>query len=273
MQVFVLVNRPSSHSLAHGKRLAFKVLFQDALKASGAARVKEKRGPAKTHPAIQVEAPPREAQVVQFADVSPLEGTLLSGLDLMPKNVLEIAPQLLQRELEDGFLSVESSEVTGRGLFTRRAFRDGEVITTCSALLFASEERVRTFLALPDHDTLRDRLVAVTGVYKEDTPTIVYAVLLGAAGFVQNYVGTRHRPNACLIGDVSTGANRGFLKLVCKTRNGCGLAKKQEIFINYGNSEWLDMEEDSPDRPSRKKSRRRVQDASRACGVVLFVTQ
>lgn len=65
-------------------------------------------------------------------------------------------------------------------------------------------------------------------------PKTLYCVLVGAAYYLQHYVGLRARPNVALEVDVSAGWGSGFLRLVVKTHNGAGIARNSPLVACYG---------------------------------------
>ena len=60
------------------------------------------------------------------------------------------------------------------------------------------------------------------------TPTAPtrFAILLGAARYVNDYVGLKRGPNAQWRINYQLGPNPGALELVCQTRTGCGIASR-----------------------------------------------
>lgn len=78
------------------------------------------------------------------------------------------------------------------------------------------------------------QVMRLQGILQCQVPKTMYAVLLGAARFVNSYHGARAAPNAEWFLDVSKGANPGALTLRAKTRNNCGISSRSEVLVSYG---------------------------------------
>ena len=118
---------------------------------------------------------------------------------------------------------------TGRCLEAARLLRDGEVLPA-SALFFDDTARLHAWLGHPGNDKYRDRVVAIDGVQKQGLAVTAYAVLIGAAQFVNAVCGIRRGPNAKLVFKPAQGVNNGALEIQIATRNGAGIAKGSPIF-------------------------------------------
>jgi hypothetical protein len=123
----------------------------------------------------------------------------------------------------------------GRGLVASRGLREGEVIAHASSLFFDSAEQLRKFLRLPRNQQFRDRIVGIENLRRGGEPHgTVFAVLIGAAQFVQHYVNIRKAPNAEWEFRPSEGFNEAGLLLRVRTRNACGIAAGADVVVNYG---------------------------------------
>ena len=65
-------------------------------------------------------------------------------------------------------------------------------------------------------------------------PISIYAILLGAARYTNDYHGVRRGPNAAFEAYPAMGPNSGSIKLVAKTANGVGISARSEVVVNYG---------------------------------------
>ena len=64
-------------------------------------------------------------------------------------------------------------------------------------------------------------------------PINIYAVMIGAARFANDYHGVRRGPNAAFEAFPGMGPNSGSVKLVAKTANGVGISARSEVVVNY----------------------------------------
>ena len=103
-----------------------------------------------------------------------------------------------------------------------------------SALFFDDAARLHAWLGHPGNDKYRDRVVAIGGVLKQSLEVTAYAVLIGAAQFVNAFCGIRRGPNAKLVFKPARGFNEGAFEIQIATRNGAGIAKGSPILIDYG---------------------------------------
>lgn len=90
----------------------------------------------------------------------------------------------------------------------------------------------------PGHHMFADRVVRIDGI-PASKPSIepmfsVYAILFGAAGFLNHYSDVRKAPNCILVCNPAIGPNHGLLTLQACTRNRVGIASRQELVIDYG---------------------------------------
>ena len=175
-----------------------------------------------------------EEQVIQITDVSYPPDEPFCGLDVLHPSIDAALPQLLQRQLDESSLTLTVHAEHGRGLATRRAFKEGEEICCCPAALFTSMSTRMQFLNAPGHGLLAESVVAVRNVMVDGCSKTNLAVLLGAARFVQDYVGKRRFSNAMLVATPASGACPQFLKLVVHTPSGAGIAANQPVLVAFG---------------------------------------
>ena len=142
--------------------------------------------------------------------------------------------QALLSPLQLCTLPEASRPEAGRGLFTRRALREGDTACNAKALFFNCEETLRGFLAIPGHAVFEDRAVKVSGLRKDDSAANVFAVLCGCAGYMNAYNGARKAPNAVITASPGVGPNEGMLEVAVRTRNQVGVAMGSELVLNYG---------------------------------------
>jgi hypothetical protein len=69
------------------------------------------------------------------------------------------------------------------------------------------------------------------GVSKVGEACTIFAVLVGAAQYANNYLGIRKAPNAKLVFTPCRGFNEGSLQILIHTRNGAGIAKGFADFV------------------------------------------
>ena len=72
--------------------------------------------------------------------------------------------------------------------------------------------KLRSFLDMPGHDYFKDCLVHIQDV-SEDKPAL-WAVLLGALAYVNDWVNIRGSPNCKLVIRPELGPNKGYISLV-----------------------------------------------------------
>ena len=78
------------------------------------------------------------------------------------------------------------------------------------------------------------QVLRIAGVLQQGKPSTVYAVVVGAGRYVNDFSGGAKRPNAKWMVDTSRGPNHGSLYLVAATSNGCGISSRSEIMTRYG---------------------------------------
>ena len=241
VEAFVLTRRWGPHCHAHGLALG-KALRQEELAPASPSATQESLGVSAGGPAeraafqvIAGPAPSQDAQLIEAYEI--VQGPLWSdGINrVVPASVLtDYMPSLLRKELSLYGLEVTPYEQDfGRGLATTAHTKDGQTICPATALYFDDPSILESFLSKPNHGVFRDRVVKFEGVLCEQTPRDVYAVLVGAAQYIQHYAGIRARANATLVYKPAQGFNAGSLSVVGLSRNGAGVAPGQ-ILLNYG---------------------------------------
>lgn len=203
-------------------------------KAAAAQPGRKKRIAPETLQVIEGPVLQSDEQVIQINDVAYPVDEPFCGLDVLHASVDATLPGLLQKQLDECGLSLTTHPEHGRGLASRRAFKEAEEICACPAALFTSANTAMQFLNAPGHGLLAESVVAVRNVLVDGEAKNVLAVLLGAARFVQDYIGKRPFPNAVFTATPSAGAGPGFLKLVVHTPNGAGIAANQPILVAFG---------------------------------------
>ena len=232
--VFVCARRFSNHACRHAVHL-YSDLRRKDLEPPKSQEPKT-AAPAGLPGVIQLSAALSQQDVLEAYDVSP--GSLWrDGLNLnklFGEAFNSQASRLVASQLETHGLAISAIDAkSGRGLEAARLLRDGEALPA-SALFFDTEAMLHVWLEHPGNEKYCDRIVAVAGVRKQGLPVTVFAVLIGAAQFVNAYCGIRRGPNAKLVFTPARGFNEGALELQIATRNGAGIAKGSPILIDYG---------------------------------------
>ena len=231
--VFVCARRFSSHARRHAMQLYSDLRRKDLEPERSQPPITEATPSLAGF--IRVSAPLSE-DVLEAYDVSP--GSLWrDGLNLSKlfgEAFNSQASRLVATQLETHGLAISAVDAkSGRGLEAARLFRDGESLPA-SALFFDAEAMLKMWLEHPGHNAYCDRIVAIADVQKQGSPVTVFAVLIGAAQFVNSYCGIRRGPNAKLVFTPARGFNEGALELQIATRNGAGIAKGSPIVMDYG---------------------------------------
>ena len=144
------------------------------------------------------------------------------------------AARLVAEQLESFGLAISAADAAvGRGLEAARLFREGDAVPA-SALFFDEEELLQAWLRAPGNGRYRDRVVSIPGVLKQGEERTVFAILVGAAQYVNAFTGLRKSPNAKLVFTPRKGFNEGALELRISTRNQAGVAKGSPLLIDYG---------------------------------------
>jgi len=233
---FVLTRRQSKHSQEHGKQIGRRQRHEMLQGAAPPAPSSTSEEPA---PFQAIECPPPEGeQIVEAQEISQgprwHEGLnrSLAGLDID-----DLTDQMVSQELSAWNLGLTDAHPKhGRGVVTCVAQKEKEILCPATALFF--EDRDQLCAVLQQHATLSthfsDRIVRIPGVQHEGRKCEMYAILVGAAQFVNHYADIKSRHNVDLCFDASRGFNDGALHLKVHTRNGMGIAAGQQVVLNYG---------------------------------------
>ncbi len=246
-EVFVLANRPSAHSLAHGRALALAIRLAEKLKEVG------KASPVTAQPVLNCIQGPDLTQVAQTIEAREISAGDLwyEGLNKRfgGEDLAKVVRNIVRTELDGNCLRVTGPDgEKGRGLAACVGFREGQVWCDATVLWYDSEAEVRAFLALPGNQMYADRIVKVSGILSEGSRRDHFAVLIGLAQFAQHYSSIKKTANACFTYDPSQGFNRHALRLTVSTRNACGVAPGSEVVLNYGGA--FDLSVARPTDPS-----------------------
>ena len=77
-------------------------------------------------------------------------------------------------------------------------------------------------------------MIQVQNVNHNKTPRTVWAVMVGAARYVERFSGKLKAPNCILQFNPSKGFNAGSMDLVVSQRNGVGIAPHTPLLLNFG---------------------------------------
>ena len=146
------------------------------------------------------------------------------------ESLARLVPKLLAHELDRFQLEISSPDAErGRGLVTRRAVREGEVICDASALYFDDEQALRAFLEQDGAGDFNDKVMNIGGALRDQVLVPVWAVLVGAAQYAQHYLHIKRGANAQWDYDPTLGFNKGSPKLVASTRT----ASPMRLFFGW----------------------------------------
>ena len=235
LDVFVLTRRQNAHARQHGLQLGESLRKRELAPDAPPAAEKRKRQDAPFQSILG--AVVGDQQVLEAYDVSTgaewVDGInkCLSGDALDACAGRLVAEQLDKLELK----ITHMDPTTGRGLETTKFMRDGDTFPA-SSLFFDAEAVLVAWLRQhgSSNQKYQDRIVKLNGVMKNGAPQTVWAVLVGAAQYLNGYVGIRPRPNAKLQFTPGGGFNEGALQVVISTRNGAGVAKGTQLLLDYG---------------------------------------
>ena len=230
-EVFVCTRRFSTHARRHALNLYNELRRKDLAPANSATTTQAGiASPGVIRISVGLK------QDIEAYDVSPGQ-SWRDGLNLNQlagEAFNSQASRLVGSQLETYGLAISAVDAkSGRGLEASRLLRDGEAVPA-SALFFDMEAMLNVWLGHPGNEKYRDRIVSIEHVQKQGSPVTVFAVLIGAAQFVNAYCGIRRGPNAKLVFWPARGFNEGALELQIATRNGAGIAKGSPVLIDYG---------------------------------------
>ena len=110
--------------------------------------------------------------------------------------------------------------------------KDGEVVCLCHGMRFTDIHKVQDFLQQKGNSRFADRIVRVGNVAKDGEKVDVHVVLMGAAGYINHYLGIRRFPNSVIEMDCASGPASGFLKIVCQTATGQGRPRRKSLIYS-----------------------------------------
>ncbi|CAE7432420.1 unnamed protein product, partial [Symbiodinium microadriaticum] len=197
---YVLLDRPSEHSVRHGREVAvsyFKQMVERKLLQAGGQRRKRKLQmddiSVMTGPTVSAES----QQVMEFLEIPPAADDRFAGVpwvDMLPPNLDSMIHGIAERDLDEHGLFVQASGNRGLSLYTHQSVPDGEVVLKPSFLLYSSEKTLVEFLR--QNETYADKVLKISGILHHDKPTTMFAVLLGAARMINDFSGgSRKSPN------------------------------------------------------------------------------
>ena len=138
-------------------------------------------------------------------------------------------------ELDTYKLTVKKT-ASGRALATTRSILENELIGVATCKIFSSAEAVQGFLNKEGyaalHDGVKVKVVGLAG--PPGAKTEVYAVLVGAMRLLTDYRNVRKFPNCELRARPACGPNDGFLELIARTHNGCGIGALSDLTPDLG---------------------------------------
>ncbi|CAE7253655.1 unnamed protein product [Symbiodinium sp. CCMP2592] len=263
-EFYTLLDRPREHSVRHGHQIAESYLLKEAmqneqLKATVQTN-KQKR--VQDVPYMECAAPSRDSQMIQLLDVAPDSSDAFAGatwrryqasddftnhVDTVPAKLENQMKLRLSQDLEEFGLIVQATSDHGNGLFTSKSIPEGECILKASALLFKSHNTLMEFLQ--GHASYECDVLRIPGILCHGEVITIWAVLVGAARYVNDFTGVKSRPNARWEINTSQGPNRGeggLLALWANTRNGVGISSRMEIVserLGKDNNNELDVGE------------------------------
>jgi len=232
LDVFVSTRRCSAHAQRHGMQIGEGMRSCDLTPSASSPELQQSQR--SECPYIRG-AVVGDSSVLEAYDVAP-GVSWRDGLNLQVSGdaLAKGSARLVAEQLDTGFLAVSAVDAKiGRSLETTRMLRDGDVLPA-SALFFDEEPLLLSWLQQPGNDKYCDRVVAIPGVKKVGEPRTIFAVLVGAAQYANNYLSIRKAPNAKLVFTPSRGFNEGSLQIHICTRNGAGVAKGSPILLDYG---------------------------------------
>ena len=187
---------------------------------------------------LEAESP----QVVRVKDVEPpKESGWRAGLNRTVEDLPKKSQDLVIAELARFPVEVGMQDTYGHGLFAARAFKENEVVCSCSVVWFDSAARLQEMLNSQGNMVFIDRLIRVDKMdltaNTSSQPIIgsVFGALVGVGGYFNHWGNIRRGgPNVVFRVNPSKGFGDTLVEAVVRTRNGVGIAVKQALVINYG---------------------------------------
>ena len=122
-----------------------------------------------------------------------------------------------------------------RNLITTSSVAPGQVACPVSALFFDDYRKLKAFLNLPGNWNFGGRIVQISNVHQDRKPVTLFAVMIGAARYVQHFTTlNRAQANCVLQFEQHKGFNSGSLNLVAKSPNNVGIAPQSPLLLNFG---------------------------------------
>jgi hypothetical protein len=233
LDVHVGTLRWSTHAQRHGMQVGQGMRRRDLKPSVSPAKLQSPQPP-DSRPYIPCTVSGNNS-VLEAYDVAP-GVSWRDGLNLQMSGdaLAKACARLVAEQLDTGFLAVSAVDAKiGRSLETTRLLRDGDVLPA-SAMFFDEGPLLLSWLQHPGHAKYSDRVVAIPGIKKAGEPRKIFAVLIGAAQYANNYLNIRKAPNAKLVFTPSRGFNEGSLQVQISTRSGAGIAKSSPILLDYG---------------------------------------
>eukprot|EP00930_Biecheleria_cincta_P054759 TRINITY_DN4115_c0_g1_i1.p1 TRINITY_DN4115_c0_g1~~TRINITY_DN4115_c0_g1_i1.p1 ORF type:complete len:1197 (+),score=255.68 TRINITY_DN4115_c0_g1_i1:122-3712(+) len=236
LPVVCLLDRPSSHSIGHGKDLALELLFRKHFRLHQAKEGhKQVRSPS-LYQYVEVNGSVEEGALggTQVKDAVQDVDFKYAGWDLRPSDLVVEWPKLLQKDLVENRLHLSFSSIgdAGRSLCTNVSRIQGDVVLECLHLVYKSEASLQDFIETPGNDFFLPYLGLVTNVPWDDETCNLHVLFLGAAAYVNDFTGIRQQPNCALVFKPEKGPTKGMLQLVVTSKQGISAGK--ELVIDYG---------------------------------------
>lgn len=254
VQCSTVLDRVKVHSVRHGQHLLKSSLITNHYALEAAKTPGTKRLLAKDVSLVHVTAP--DEQTTVWSKV-PVPDTWRSKLDQTPtpEDLEKVVPKLVASELENGqVITMEDGRDTC--LAAGQAMKDGDVAIQVKALFFTSLAAVMKFMNQDGNAALLNGpVIKIDGLLKPDAlgggidalgggigdadalgggKEELFAVMVGAAMYVQDYRGKKARPNVTLKVSPHKGLSDQMLTYVVATRNSCGIAARSLILADFG---------------------------------------
>ena len=247
--VYVLTRRQHPHAMSHGLELGKKLREAAILPAStGVSAV-----PRDKDSLITIKGAVNAGDSVIEAYDMHIGTHWGDGLNLglHGDSLNTVAARLISDQLDAYGLAISAVDArVGRGLEVRKAMREGQSIPA-SALFFDNCNILKAWVRKPGNLKYTDRIVKLPGVLKHGEPVTIFAVLVGAAQYVNDFQNIRKTANAKFVFTPNMGFNDGALQLVIATRNGAGVGKGAPLLADYGEDFDKDLA-DTQAPPSKK---------------------
>ena len=158
------------------------------------------------------------------------------NLSISDQELEQQSAKLTETEQESHNVSIvaDDSNKGLRNLITTNGVAPGQVACPVSALFFDDYDKLNSFLKLPGNSHLGSRVVEIANFHHNKIPVTIFAVMVGAARFVQHFtILNRAAPNCILQFEQHKGFNSGSLNLLAKP-SGVGIAPQSPLLLNFG---------------------------------------